>query len=526
MNYSTKLFLQTNILLVFLMVSTSYSQQSKKESEDFRVAVVRFSHETCTFCPGGDPGIVDWTYRGEPATGDDVLSMSSYVRGFTAQSEAFGDMELVGLSTPRGVFGGTSRSWNQEEAFNHFVNLMIEDLEQTMPVDGVYLSLHGAMAVRNIDRPETEIAKRFRDVVGPDVPIVGTFDLHGNEDEQFLEYADGAFVTKRYPHYDAYRQGQRASIYLRNMMRDTYTPTTATRKPPILTATILQWTGQSPIMDVMERARRWEDREPGAYVNVFLGFPWADVPDVGTTIHVMTNDDQHLAEEIATDMAEYIWRVRSDWASGEYPSPEEAVRLTREAIINGETPVVLGDYWDRPGDATWTLRELMDQGVEKVLISALTDEPALEAIWGEDIQPGDSFDMEVGGYTGDQAGDPVKIKGELVWRGSQWGYDKAAAIAFGDGNMLLLAPGYQQNSTPARSQVGPVDPAAYDVFVLKSRVHFRRGFDETGYAKTILIVDAPGDWFGTVRLDALDYQNVDIEQYYPFGNPNYDPSEN
>jgi microcystin degradation protein MlrC len=168
----------------------------------------------------------------------------------------------------------------------------------------------------------------------------------------------------------------------------------------------------------------------------------------------------------------------------------------------------------------------MDQGVEKVLISALTDEPALEAIWGEDIQPGDSFDMEVGGYTGDQAGDPVKIKGELVWRGSQWGYDKAAAIAFGDGNMLLLAPGYQQNSTPARSQVGPVDPAAYDVFVLKSRVHFRRGFDETGYAKTILIVDAPGDWFGTVRLDALDYQNVDIEQYYPFGNPNYDPSEN
>lgn len=266
MNYSTKLFTQTIILLVFLMVGTSCSQQSKEESEDFHVAVVRFSHES----PGGDPGIEDWTYRGEPETGDDVLSMSSYVRGFTAQSEAFGDMELVGLSTPRGVFGGTSRSWNQEETFNHFVNLMIEDLEESMPVDGVYLSLHGAMAVRNIDRPEAEIAKRFRDVVGPDVPIVGTFDLHGNEDEQFLEYADGAFVTKRFPHYDAYRQGQRASRYLRNMMRDTYTPTSATRKPPILTATILQWTGQSPIMDVMERARRWEDREQGAYENVFL----------------------------------------------------------------------------------------------------------------------------------------------------------------------------------------------------------------------------------------------------------------
>jgi microcystin degradation protein MlrC len=278
-------------------------------------------------------------------------------------------------------------------------------------------------------------------------------------------------------------------------------------------------------MDVMERARRWEDREPGAYVNVFLGFPWADVPDVGTNIHVMTNSDQGLADEIATDMAEYIWRIRSEWAHGEYPSPEDAVRMTREAIAKGETPVVLGDYWDRPGDATWTLHELMRQGVSKVMVSALTDKPALDAIWEKDLQPGDPFNMEVGGYTGEQAGDPVLIQGKLVWRGSQWGYDKAAAISFGDGNMLLLAPGYQQNSTPARSQVGPVDPDDYDVFVLKSRVHFRRGFDETGYAKTIHIVDAPGDWFGTVRLNALDYQNVDIEKFYPFGTPGYDPSE-
>jgi len=515
----------SQLVLFFAALLAFSSCDNQKEKDEYDVAVVRFSHETCTFCPGGDPGIEDWTYQGEPVSGEDVFTRSSYVRGFVSQSEELGDMNLIGLSTPRGVFGGTSRSWNQEEAFNHFLDLMIQDLKESMPVDGVYLSLHGAMAVRNIERPEAEIARRFREVVGPDVPIVGTFDLHGNEDEQFLEYADGAFVTKRFPHYDAYRQGQRASRYLRNVMRGTYSPTTASRTPPILTATILQWTGQSPIMDVMERARRWEDREPGAYVNVFLGFPWSDVPDVGTSIHVMTNDDQELADEIATDMAGYIWRVRSEWAHGEYPSPEEAVRMAREAIAAGEIPVVLGDYWDRPGDATWTLRELMKQGVSKVIVSALTDEPALEAIWEEDLQPGDPFDMEVGGYTGEQAGEPVRIQGELVWRGSQWGYDKAAAIAFGDGNMLLLAPGYQQNSTPERSQVGLVDPDDYDVFVLKSRVHFRRGFDETGYAKTIHIVDAPGDWFGTVRLNALDYQNVDIENYYPFGNPDYDPSE-
>ena len=59
-------------------------------------------------------------------------------------------------------------------------------------------------------------------------------------------------------------------------------------------------------------------------------------------------------------------------------------------------------------------------------------------------------------------------------------------------------------------------PDDFDVFVVKSRVHFRRGFDETGYAKTIMVVDAPGPWFGTTRLDALDYQNVDLQELYPY----------
>lgn len=509
-------------ILIAIFITSLFLLGCDSEDETYRVAVARFSHETCTFCPGENPGIEDWTYRGEPRQGDRVLRMSSYVRGFTAQSEAFEDMELVGLSSPRSVFGGTSRNWNKEEAFNHFIDLMLEDLREAMPVDGVYLSLHGAMAVRNIPRPEAEIARRFREVVGPDVSIVGTFDLHGNEDEAFLEVADGSFVTKRYPHYDTYRQGKRASRYLRNVMRGEYRPTTAVRKPPILTGTVLQWTGQSPVMDVMERARRWEDRESGTYVNVFLGFPWSDVPDVGTTVQVMTDDDQELADEIADDMAEFIWRVREDWAHGEFPEPEEAVQLTKQAIADNETPVVLGDYWDRPGDATWTLKELIDQDVSNVLYASLTDKPALDEIWEQDIQPGDPFDMEVGGYTGEQAGHPVQIDGTLVWRGSRWGYDKAAAIEFGDGNMLLLAPGYQQSTTTGTLRFGPIEPDDYDVFVLKSRVHFRRGFDETGYANTILIVDAPGDWFGTVRLDALDYQNVDPEDYYPFGDPEYE----
>ena len=92
--------------------------------------------------------------------------------------------------------------------------------------------------------------------------------------------------------------------------------------------------------------------------------------------------------------------------------------------------------------------------------------------------------------------------------------------------MLILVPGYTQNTTLSSVRFGPIEADDFDVFVLKIRVHFRRGYDENGYAKTILLVDAPGDWFGTTRLDALDYENVDLHDYYPFGDPEYSLREN
>jgi microcystin degradation protein MlrC len=375
------------------------------------------------------------------------------------------------------------------------------------------------MAVRDVPRPEAEIARRFREVVGPDVPIVATFDLHGNEDEEFLRVADGSFVTKNFPHYDSWYQGERAATYLRRVMRGEYRPVRVTKKVPVVTATVLQWTGASPVMDVMARARRWEDQYPGVFVSVFLGFPWSDVPDIGTTVQVMTNGDSALAEAAATDVARLIWRVRERYAFGTVPSPAEAVRRTREAIRTGATPVVLADYWDRPGDGTWTLAELMKQGVEGFIYAALTDEPSLAAIWEADLQPGDAFDRPVGGYTGEPAGRPVRIQGTLRWRGARWGYQRVAAIDLGRGNVLILTPAYQQTIDPNELRFANIEPDDYRVFVLKSRAHFRRGFDDNGYAKTILIVDAPGDWFGTTRLGALRYEQAPIDRLYPFGTP-------
>lgn len=507
-------------VLVLGGVLVGCESETAETDDTYQVAVAKFSHETCTFCPGEPADVEAWTRYRQPYTGEELLTNGgSYIAGFRDRAEEYGDVTPVGLTSPAGVYGGSSRTWITEKAFNHYLDRMVEDLREQMPVDGVYLSLHGAMAVRNVPRPEAEIARQFREVVGEDVPIVGTFDLHGNEDGRFLKWADGAFVTKRYPHYDTYEQGERAARYIRQVIKDKYEPTTASRKPPVITATVLQWTGQGPSMKIMERARRWEAREEDVYVSVLYGFPWSDVPDVGTTVHVMTDGDQALADSIASDMADYIWRVREDFAHGDYPEPEKAVRAARQAIRAGETPVVLADYWDRPGDATWTLHELIEQEVGGVLYASLTAERALETIWEQDLQPGDPFEGAVGGYTGEQAGEPVSLEGTVAWRGEHWGYDRVAAINFGDGNTIFLVPAYQQTITPEELRVGPIDPDEYQVFVSKTRVHFRRGFDETGYAPTNIIVDAPGDWFGTIRLDALTYEHAPIDRLYPFGEP-------
>lgn len=272
-------------------------------------------------------------------------------------------------------------------------------------------------------------------------------------------------------------------------------------------------------MDIMERARRWEAREPGVFVSVFFGFPWSDVPDVGATVRVMTNNDQDLADTIADDMADFIWRVREGFAQGQFPMPDKAVEKTIEAIIDGAVPVVLGDYSDRPGDATQILKELLEKNVSNVMYAALRDERTLAALKIQNAQSADPFDMTVGGFTGEQAGEPVRVQGEVKFFGEGWVYEEIAIIEYGDNNLLFIIPTSTQIRTLEPLRITGINPDDFDVFVVKSRVHFRRGFDETGYAKTIMVVDAPGDWFGTTRLNVLDYRSAPIDRLYPFNKP-------
>jgi len=86
------------------------------------------------------------------------------------------------------------------------------------------------MGVRGVPRPEADIARRVREVVGRDAIIAGTFDPHGNEDAEFLRQADFAFCAKYFPHYDSRLQGERAARMLIRAIRGDYSPVSATVK--------------------------------------------------------------------------------------------------------------------------------------------------------------------------------------------------------------------------------------------------------------------------------------------------------
>ncbi len=486
-----------------------------------RIAVAHFIHETTTFSPE-KVGIDD--FKKPDLAGEALLSHGEPMQGFVKLARETAGVTLVPLKSPNVVIGSSSKGWIRRDAFEHYAVQILDDLKAALPVDAVYLSLHGAAAVEGVERPEAELARRVRALVGPGVPIAGTFDPHGNEDQEFLRYADFSFVMKYFPHYDGYLQGERAARLLIRTARGDYQPRTATRKPGIITPTVLQWTGQEPWISIVQRALTWEARHPDVYVSYFFGFPWSDVPDVGATFQVMTNGDQRLADTIAQDMSDYMWRRREELWSTPIVSPKKAVAEAIKQTSAGRTPIVLADYSDRTGDATHILKEIVEQDLGGVLYATLRDERTLAALKSVGAKAGDKFDREVGGYViAPASGKPVRIRGKVVYFGRsararelRQADEDFAVIEFGRGNYLVISAALVQVTDPAQMRWGPIDPDRFTTWVLKSRAHFRAGFDDNGYARTILIVDAPGPYLGTVHLEALPYKNVKLDQLFPY----------
>lgn len=488
-----------------------------------RIAVLQFAHETVTFLPN-DTTREDFIYPGSPASGEALLATDpkGYMGGFVQVAREYDDVELIGITSPLWPRTGTGSGWITQDAYEHFLGVMIAELQAQPKLDGVYMALHGALAVRGVPRPEADIARRVREAVGKDVFLSATFDPHGNEDEAFLQHADMAFCVKYFPHYDMHLQGERAARMLVRAIRGSFKPVHRAIRIPIIAPTVVMWTGASPWSDLVQRALIWEAREPDVFVNVFFGFPWSDVPDAGMGLQVLTNGDPGLADRVIRDMADWLWRRREALLNTvKIHAMEQGVALAREAVLAGKAPVVLADYSDRSGYATWLLQEILAQKLERTLIATIASPDAIRSVRAAGLRAGDAFDAEIGGLFDESAGEPVRISGTIrdvgaaaSGKGNEW-----IGVSFGKGNVLVLSPYLVQIMEPSELWELGLGPEEFEVIAIKSRAHFRRGFDDSGFAPTILLVEPPKPFMGTVHLEALPYENLKLTEYYPYGDP-------
>ena len=165
------------------------------------------------------------------------------------------------------------------------------------------------------------------------------------------------------------------------------------------------------------------------------------------------------------------------------------------------------------GAAAWLLREVVDQNAAGVLLATIKDASALNHLRSTRPPRGSRIVLPVGGGADSSAGAPVEIAGSVENIGTDW-----ASIRFGRGNLVVVTENLTQIMDPKELHF-PI--GQFKVFAIKSRVHFRRGFDDSGFAKTILVVEPEQPFLGTVRLDALPYKNVDMRKFYPWGDVSF-----
>jgi len=474
--------LQVGFALASLLFLAACSQEDST-SDTVRIAVASFAMETCTFCPR-PTDIEHFEFYGEPFTGDAVLESGGASRAFARTASEYQDVEVIGVYAVRDPVGGSMGSWVTERAFDKFAGEIVTRLAAIEDLDAVYLPLHGAMAVTGIPRPEAELVRRIKAELG-DIPIAITYDLHANEDAEIAEYADIVLIVKRFPHYDFGLMGERAARLLIRTVRGSYEPVLEVRRPNIAFATVYGGTHQGVPRDMMERARRWENRRPDVYVSVAMGFP-------------------------------FIWSRRDEF---EYDIPKlsEGVEQGLVALDAGKGPLVLANLSDRLGDATHIFGQLLERGRSNFVVATIEDASAIETI-KKDYAVGDAIEITIGGHTSELAGAPVVIDGVVSFIGA---YDiggsvesDLVALSFGDNNWVLLTPDRYQVTTRSILDHANVPVDEIDIFVVKSRNHFRRGFMETGLAKTAVVIDAPGH--GPADIGQLQFKNLPEGTYSRF----------
>lgn len=444
--------------------------------------------------------------RGGLTRGSDLIGQwtgTAHEMGGFIEGAARYDFDLYPLmmaqATPSGVV--------TTEAFERLVEELLAELARAPKLDALLLALHGAMVVKSYPHGDAEIVRRLRERLGAEFCMVVTHDFHANIAADLVNAATALVTYKTCPHVDQHRCGMKAAQIASEVAHGRLRPTQALAKPPMIYNIRFQNTNIDPLRPVVEESRASE-RKPGILAaSVAGGYQYADVPAMGPTVVVVSDNDPDLAQREAKRLAEMLWETRERLVL-ELPDAATAVV---QAMASDRPPVVLVDMGDNigggsAGDGTFLLSELLRQNAQGWFVP-LADPQAVAAAAGAGV--GEPVELTAGGKTDLLHGSPVHIRGIVkslhdgkfleteVRHGGQRYYDqgRTAVIQVENStrelpNLLMLTSRRQPPFSLQQLISCGVYPQRQKILVVKAAIAYRAAYEPI--AGRIIEVDTGG----------------------------------
>lgn len=476
----------------------------------FRIAVGEFAHETNTFCP--TPTTIEAFKQFMWLKGEEAAKVHrgnrTYVGGMLDKAAELGITPIPTFATWAYPSGTITR-----EAYQEILDELLSAIQAALPLDGVCLSLHGAGVAEGVDDLEAAVLAAVRELVGPEVPIVATLDLHGNVTEAMVQQADGLFGVNFYPHTDSYERGAEAMAFLDRVLKREIRPVMHVERLPMIIPT--STTDLDPAKGLNQLCWEWE-QQPGILdCTLFHGFPYTDVPPVGVSVVAIADGNAALARKAAKAVAKAVWEARQAFIPKSL-SPGEAIAA---ALALEDGPVVINDTADNPGggapgDGTHLLRAMLERNLQNACFGFIYDPEVVEQAGRAGV--GSTISVRLGGKTDLLHGAPVEATAYVkaltdgrfkfttpMWRGMQVDLGPSVRLQIGGVDVIVTSQ-RQQTMDDEVFLLHGIDVRRYKIVGLKSSSHFRAGFNHL--AKAIIPADSPGAT--TLQVQVFPYRRI------------------
>jgi microcystin degradation protein MlrC len=288
------------------------------------------------------------------------------------------------------------------EAWETLSGEILGQLRAALPVDGVLLGLHGAMVADGCDDCEGELIAQVRALVGPDVPIGVELDPHCHLTEKRIRHATLVICFKEFPHIDYVERGEEVVDLVLRTIRGEIRPVMSVVDCRMIGSFP---TTREPMRSFVDRIKALEGRDGVLSISLAHCFPYADVPEMGSRVLVVTDDRKADGDRLASALAQDFFAMRGT-TMPPHLTPDGVI----DALQAATGTVVCADPSDNPGggapgDSTWILRRLIERGVTGVALGPLWDPMAVRLCFmaGE----GGRLRLRFGGKIAPTSGPPI-----------------------------------------------------------------------------------------------------------------------